>query len=94
MFLKSKFLFRGASNQAGAAALVKNTFYKPNGISGAPLALTQQTSNLFTYPFYNKFGFATRRGSGPAPEVINEATIDDSIRVETAEDCKFLILHY
>jgi hypothetical protein len=90
MFLKSKFLLRGAANHTGAAAIARHTILKPIGLSGTPLAISQQTSNLFTYPFFNKFGFATRRGSntsGAAPEVINEASIDDSIRVETVDDC-------
>ena len=97
MFLKSKFLLRGAANHTGAAAIARHTTLKPNGLSSTPLALQQQTSNLFTYPFFNKFGFASRKGplsSGAAPEVINEGTIDDSIRVEAADDCTYIKLTF
>jgi hypothetical protein len=102
MFLKSKFLLRGAAQNGGAAVLSRSNApinLKPTGLLNQQLASSQHTSNLFTYPFYNKFGFATRRGNGSAqagavPEVINEATIDDSIRVETADDCKDTLLTY
>ena len=63
MFLKSKFLLRGAANQGSAAIIARSTVpsLQPNGLRPA-LAATQHTSNLFTYPFFNKFGFSTRKG--------------------------------
>ena len=63
MFLKSKFLLRGAANNGSAAFIARSTVpsLQPNGLKPA-LVATQHTSNLFTNPFFNKFGFATRSG--------------------------------
>ena len=65
MFLKSKFLLRKAANNGSAAFIARSTVpsLQPTGLKPA-LAATQHTSNLFTYPFFNKFGFATRSSGG------------------------------